>query len=64
VSKVQMIEARADKAYLTLDQAWFNALPDIDLGVLWGIACAQGAAWDDEVYEALAARGFFEEEQT
>jgi hypothetical protein len=65
-SKVQVIEARAAKAYESDNpdrdkvQAWFNALPDVDLGVLWGIACTQGASWDDEVFEALDQRGWFE----
>lgn len=54
-------EARAEVAYDAQDQDWFNALPTADLVALWAIACDinRGACWDDEVYEALAARGHF-----
>lgn len=49
-------------AYDREDQEWFNALPTESLTFLWGIACADvsGAAWDDEVYDALAPRGYFD----
>lgn len=62
MSKVQTIEARAQAAYEREDQAWFDSAPLDHLAVLWGIACATGAAWDDEVYDALDKRGWFDEE--
>jgi len=48
-------------AYDREDRAWFYALPTESLTFLWGVACANisGAAWDDEVYDALAVRGWF-----
>jgi len=67
-SKVQLLQERAQRAYddETPDrdqgQAWFDSLPDIDLGVLWGLACSEGVAYDDEVYEALYRRAWFEED--
>jgi len=68
-SKVQTLQQRAQEAYDTDYanqgdvQVWFNSLPDIDLGVLWGLACSEGVAYDDEVFEALDRRGWFEEER-
>lgn len=63
VSKVAKIEARAGKAYDGGDFEWFNNAPLDHLAVLWGIACVQDAAWDDEVYDALDRRGWFEDEE-
>lgn len=60
---IDALERDADAAYDREDQAWFNAQTTEALTALWEIACDiinRGAAWDDEVYEALAARGFFE----
>ena len=61
-SKVAAIRARADAAYEKDDRAWFYNAPLDHLAVLWGLACATmaGASWDDEVFDALAARGWFE----
>lgn len=54
------LEADADAHYEAQDQEWFNRLPLEDLTYLWSICCTTvGAAWDDEVYEALFARDFF-----
>jgi hypothetical protein len=63
VSKVATITASADAAYDKDDREWFYNAPLDHLAVLWGIACANisGASWDDEVFDALAARGWFEE---
>lgn len=61
MSKVSDLQARANKAYDNEDQRWFDALPGTDLGVLWGLACSEGVAYDDEVYEALDRRGWFDE---
>lgn len=61
MSKVSDLQARAAKAYDAEDQRWFDTLPEIDLGVLWGLACSEGVAYDDEVYEALDRRGWFDE---
>ena len=61
VSKVAQIEARAQKAYDEEDQGWFDAAPLDHLTLLWGIACAtMHLACDDEVYEALDKRGWFD----
>jgi hypothetical protein len=62
VSKAATIIASADAAYDREDQAWFDALPTESLTLLWGVACATlaGASWDDEVFDALAKRGWFE----
>jgi hypothetical protein len=62
VSKAATIIAGADAAYDREDQAWFDALPTESLTLLWGVACATlaGASWDDEVFDALAKRGWFE----
>lgn len=67
-SKIQVLQEGADKAY-ALDTgnardnyAWFYAQPLENLTALWAIACVQGAAWDDEVYDALAALGWFEDD--
>jgi hypothetical protein len=59
-SKVRMLMARAEKAYAAENRGWFTALPTADLAALWGVACVTEAPWDDEVYDALAARGWFE----
>lgn len=56
--------AAADAAYDREDQEWFNSQSTEDLVALWEVACdllAGGAAWDDEVFEALDARGHFDE---
>ena len=52
----------AEAAYDREDQGWFDALSTEDLAALWAIACDifNPVAWDDEVYEALAPRGYFE----
>jgi len=60
VSKAATIMTGADAAYDREDQAWFDALPTESLTLLWGVAVATGASWDDEVYDALASRGWFD----
>lgn len=53
----------ADKAYDRNDQAWFDLLSTESLVELWTIACSpEGAAWDDEVYDALARHDYWEVE--
>ena len=58
----QRLIKNADAAYEREDQGWFYAQPLDTLTFLWGIACASvsGASWDDEVYDALAARNWFD----
>lgn len=60
--KSAALMADAGAAYDREDRAWFYALPTDRLAFLWGVACANptGTAWDDEVYDALAERGWFE----
>jgi hypothetical protein len=60
-SKVATLITEADKAYDAVDQAWFEGLPTEDLTALWGVACATDVSWDDEVYDALDKRGWFEQ---
>ena len=55
--------ADAERAYDRQDQDWFNALSTETLAAMWVLCCdiATMPSWDDEVYEALYPRGFFEE---
>lgn len=57
-----VLERSADDAYDCEDWAWFYAQSTADLVALWAQACdiTRGAAWDDEVYDALAARNHFD----
>lgn len=55
--------AAADAAYDRDDRAWFYALPMADLLVLWDSVSGfnfidMEGPWDDEVYDALAGRGY------
>lgn len=64
-SRAAVLMDQADKAYEAQDDAWFEAQSDADLGFLWGVVIASGLAmpgWDDEVFEALAKRGWFDQE--
>jgi hypothetical protein len=64
VIDIAALERDADAAYDREDQGWFNALSTEALEALWAIACDivnGGASWDDEVYEALAERGYFKD---
>lgn len=63
MSKIAQLEAAADVAYDKEDLAWFAAQPTENLTALWALCCVDvaGRAWDDEVYDALAPRGWFEE---
>lgn len=56
----------ANAAYARDDREWFYNQSTDNLVVLWAICCDinQGAAWDDEVYDALAERGYFKDEET
>lgn len=58
-SKVQQIEAAAQSAYDAGEGDWFRCAPLDHLTMLWGIACATGVAYDDELYDELARRGWF-----
>lgn len=61
MSKVALLIAAAEKAYDAEDQAWFDALPAADLAALWGVACVSEVGWDDEVFDALARHGWFDQ---
>lgn len=55
----------ADGAYERQDRAWFYSLPTEKLVQLWGAVSAENfltpaGAWDDEVADALAERGYFD----
>lgn len=52
----------AEAAYKDEDQEWFNRLPTETLTELWERCCNiyTMPSWDDEVYDALAARGYWE----
>lgn len=60
MSKIAALMAEAEKAYDAETRAWFEELPTEDLTALWGIACVSEVAWDDEVFDALDRRGWFE----
>lgn len=62
MSKVAQLIAEAEKAYDAENVAWFEALVTEDLTALWGVACVAEVSWDDEVYDALDKRGWFERE--
>ena len=60
------LNERADAAYERQDREWFYALPTEDLEALWAQVSGPNlftpaGPWDDEVYDALAERGWFEE---
>lgn len=60
-SKITTLQDEADKAYFAQDKGWFESLPTEDLTALWGVACStEGGSWDDEVFDALDRRGWFE----
>lgn len=61
MSKVAALMAEAEKAYDAENQGWFDALPTEDLTALWGIACVTDVSWDDEVFDAVAPRGWFDQ---
>jgi hypothetical protein len=53
-------------AYDAEDREWFYNQSTETLEALWVICCRVndgllGAAWDDEVYDALAERGYFKD---
>lgn len=52
---------RAEEAYNQNDQDWFDSLPTATLVDMWALCTdiEKCPAWDDEVYDALAARGHF-----
>src|SRR3982750_827185 len=54
--------ADAERAYDRQDQEWFNALSTETLAAMWALCTDIGTlpSWDDEVYEALYPRGYFE----
>ena len=62
MSKVARLIAEAEKAYDGEHPAWFESLPTEDLTALWGVACVAEVGWDDEVYDALVKRDWFERE--
>lgn len=52
--------AQADDAYERQDQGWFDAQSLDDLIFLWEVnPMGMIASWDDEVFEALNAKGYF-----
>jgi len=62
------LNAEADAAYEREDRAWFYALPTKALETLWAQVSGPNTfdaagPWDDEVYDALAERGWFTTER-
>lgn len=52
----------ADEAYDYRDDEWFENRSDLELLLLWAHCTANvDINWDDEVYDALEARGFFDQ---
>lgn len=56
----------ATDAYDRHDQAWFGNQPTTDLAALWDLVSGintftPAGPFDDEVYDALAARGWFDQ---
>jgi len=53
----------AEAAYDREDQAWFNAQTTETLVAMWALCrdWTTAPSWDDEVFDALAARGHFDE---
>lgn len=64
LTKSERLVRDANAAYDDENREWFYAQETEDLVYLWSICCDinQGAAWDDEVYDALAERGHFKNE--
>lgn len=62
MKEYRVIEQRADEAYAAEDRDWFYAQSTADLATLWALCCdiERMPAYDDEVYDALAARHFFD----
>lgn len=57
--------AAADTAYDRNDWNWYENLSEAELVVLWDSVSgdnlfAPAGPWDDEVFDALAGRGFFD----
>lgn len=57
--------ANADAAYDREDRDWFYNLSTAHLVTLWGLVSGENfltpaGPWDDEVYDALAAHGWFD----
>lgn len=58
----EALQAEADKAYDAEDQSWFDSQSTEDLAALWALCCniETMPSYDDEVYDALAKRGYFD----
>lgn len=55
--------SEAEAAYDREDQEWFNRLSTENLVAMWALCITINApSWDDEVYDALAARGHWDVE--
>ena len=59
------VMAEADAAYEREDREWFNALPTETLAAMWARCCdiESMPSWDDEVYDALHPRGYFDQKE-
>lgn len=60
----QTLVNAANDAYDRRDRAWFNNQTTADLDTLWTLVSGintftPAGSWDDEVYDALDARGRF-----
>lgn len=64
-TKTKTLNDGAEAAYDREDRAWFTALTTEDLETLWAQVSGPNlftpaGPWDDEVFDALAERGWFE----
>jgi hypothetical protein len=55
--------AEVEDAYDREHQAWFDGLSTEILTAMWELCCdwVSCPSWDDEVFDALAKRGHFDE---
>ena len=63
-SENTVLFAAADAAYDAEDREWFEALSEPELLTLWASVSNENfleaeGPWDDEVFDALASKGYF-----
>lgn len=63
-SENTVLFAAADAAYDAEDRDWFEGLSEPELLTLWASVSGENflemeGPWDDEVFDALASKGYF-----